>query len=266
MTQAEHNKSNTPVLLIATLCGLILTQMLANRPEVTSRGTPGATRGDVPLHADVLPETIGDWKQQSFQAAPPVESLPNGQYWWTHAWQYADGRMAANVSFDQADWAGWHELTECYEGNGWKLVERSIQTPSDTSEQTWPYVVATFEKGLNQKGTLLFSEFYEDGSPTPPREFEVGAALKQELGLGQRFGNRTNYEAQPVVVLHERVMQCQVFATYIGTLNKEQHEALKQLHTTSRTRFQEEWLAARSQAAPSTAQPYTTENSHPKKP
>ena len=246
---ADASPPTAAKMIILVIGGMILTQLIQDRFQLSpKKQAPGLTRGDLVLNEETLPAELDGWTKTRFLPALAPEELPEGQWWWTHAWHFQQNAVAAIVAFDQADWADWHELTVCYKATGWELKKRIIYDTSDNESHNWRYVVAEFEKDTFERGILIFSEFYDDGSPTRPREFELFAA-RPEVRLEERFQNRfthtelTAAEALDTIVHHERAVQCQVFVPYQQDLTIEMTESIILLHLESRTRFRNAWIA-----------------------
>jgi hypothetical protein len=112
--------AKTALCLFAILIGMGLLQTLA-RPSGARREKPGPTRGDLVLTEEALPAELAGWALTKFIPAPPVDQLPEGQYWWVHQWQYQKDGTNALVSFDQLGEDQWHELTYCYRILDWTI-------------------------------------------------------------------------------------------------------------------------------------------------
>ncbi len=105
----------------------------------------------------------------------------------------------------------WHELTHCYQGLGWKLTKRDIlQEDIQDSEHPWEFVVAEFEKVTGETAILVFSTFYEDGSPAEALRIGIDHDWdeKQDLltTLKSRLTTSESDQSQ-----HTRALQCQSF-------------------------------------------------------
>lgn len=235
-----------------TLASLVVVQMLT-KPKPEQR-IPGPARGDLVLEKDVLPDVIGQWRCTQFQPAKPPEQLLEGQFWWTHSWNYTKPPLAAYVALDQADWTSWHELTVCYQAIGWTLVDRQLVEGGDSSENHWPVVVATLEKPPLEKATLIFSMFGQDGTPLVS-PFS-GMPLKKESTIDRavtdNFANRINYQPPPVNSIFaanttfDRVIQCQVLIQHTQDLPEAAVQDLIDLHLQTRISFRTAWLAHQS--------------------
>ena len=231
-----------------TLASLFVVQMLT-KPKPEQR-IPGPARGDLVLKKDALPDVIGQWHFTRFQPAKPPEQLPDGQFWWTHSWNYRKQQLNAIVAFDQADWKKWHELTVCYQAIEWKLVDREVISISDTVS----VVLASFEKPTREKATLVFSLFAQDGSLIPSPL--MGMPLAKEKKTGQPFtkmlNGRLNFElpegADQLLNprTYERILQCQVFVPHAKALSDDEVHDLIELHLETLGYFRKAWLNSQS--------------------
>ena len=240
----QPRQYSTRLLAVVVIGGMILTQVIKDGLHVSpKKEAPGLTRGDLVLNDETLPTELAGWTKTQFLPALKPEQLPKGQWWWTHAWHYQQNPLAAIVAFDQADWTNWHELTVCYEATGWELTSRTVYDVSDSKLKNWRYVVAEFKKDTFERGILVFSEFYEDASPTLPFELDLFGP-PPDTGLEERFRKRfTNTEPTAADAptpepnaRHERAVQCQVFVPYRQDLTIEMIESIISLHLESRTR------------------------------
>jgi hypothetical protein len=118
----------------------------------------------VDFEQDDLPEFVGGtWKQEAYE----TEDRARGSDFGTRSdvWHFQAPRCRPTASLDQT-FPGWHELTKCYRGIGWKLLDRTRFVPeTKEGELPWAYIEATFEKETGEKGYLLFSHFDAEGEP-----------------------------------------------------------------------------------------------------
>lgn len=72
--------------------------------------------------AELLPATLGDWKQVGFklQERPPGDVF-GGMV--SLVWQYQKGRRLVALSLD-GPYDSWHDLGICYSGVGWRIEDR----------------------------------------------------------------------------------------------------------------------------------------------
>ena len=219
--------------------GMIAIKIIQSQFQLTTRfQPPGATRGDLELRDDCLPEEIAGWKKRSF--LPPAQNIPEGQYWWSHSWSYSNSIGNALVVFDQADFSGWHELTYCYQGSGWELIDREIVT-ADDNENSWPYIRARFKRNQSESAALVFSLFYDNGTIVQPVDFSevqlFGTDLATRIANRQRnLGKRMALQDQ-----QRKSLQSQVFMVSQNAVSNETMDELTELHLASRTCFREAW-------------------------
>ncbi len=225
------------------------------RPARAGREKPGPTRGDLILTEEALPVEIAGWTRTKFTPAPPVNELPQGQYWWVHQWQYEKDGVTALVSFDQLGEDHWHELTYCYRILDWVIDERSIQTDESSAGK---YVVAQMSKEDGQHGLLVFSVFFEDGKWDVPPDFELSVVNRfiheqeKERDLIGSIAGRVQPPEIPNIAparnetAIRRALQCQVFISSFNPDSPSQLDAAIQLHLESRRHFRTEWLETRN--------------------
>ena len=239
----KSQQPRTVVWLLFIVAGFVAIQILNRKPESLS---PGPQRGDLVLEKQVLPDEIVGWKVQSFQPALPPEQLPDGQFWWTHAWNYSRGKLNALVAFDQADWTSWHELTICYQAIGWKLVDRKVIVLSKNAA----VVVALLKRLPQEKATLVFSLFSQDGSLIRPPQIGVSSAEEEDenLSFTSLLNGRLTYdlpegaEQLSEAETFERILQCQVFASHPEPLSEDEVHHLIELHLETLRHFRDAWL------------------------
>ncbi|MCA9066029.1 MAG: exosortase U, partial [Planctomycetaceae bacterium] len=200
--------------------------------------------GDLVLEPTDLPLEIGEWKQTGFSPPRPVEQLPQGQYWSSHTWTYQAGARQAIAAFDQANWIDWHELTVCYELSGWTLLQRLVVAPEQPEDQSWEYIVSTFQKDDGQKAMMLYSMFFEDGTPLLPPEIRTQSrqALieEEQRTFAERMRHRIDYAARrnaSAATQHGRALQCQVFLTMDNEDPQQLLQSTTELHLVTRQLF-----------------------------
>jgi hypothetical protein len=241
--QATAQPPRTGAWLLLIVAGFVAIQIFNTRPEPEA---PGPQRGDIVLQRNALPVEICGWHFRGFQPALPSEQLPDGQFWWTHSWNYRRNQLDALVAFDQANWRSWHELTMCYQAIGWTLVNRQVVSISDAVS----VVQATFEKPSHERATLVFSLFAHDGSLIQPPEIGMPTAQEEESDqsftslLNGRLTYKLPEDAQQSsnTETFERILQCQVFAQHDEPLSDEDVHSLIELHLETLGCFRNAWL------------------------
>lgn len=242
MPTAERLAPNakTSLCLFAVIIGMGLLQTFA-RPTGAGREKPGPSRGDLVLNEDALPAELAGWTRTKFIPAPPVEELPEGQFWWVHQWQYQKDRTTALVSFDQLGETNWHELTYCYTGLGWTIDSREVLQHSDTGGT---YAVAKMKMESGEQAILVFSVFFEDGLwATAP-----GVDLPRLNARGDDYLSKVGDRLRPIISFaasdssHKRALQCQVFVPGLREISPSLIASSVELHRESRERFRSSWL------------------------
>jgi hypothetical protein len=224
--------------LAVVLIGMIGLQVFKNSSGSNALKSPGQERGDLVLTEDSLPANIGSWRQTRFEPPLPPESLPENQYWWTHSWHYQQTGANAIVSFDQANWQGWHELTDCYVANGWTLERRTLSNDRLQPDTDWKYVLASFTRGETDRCIILFSMFFEDGNPIEPRGSLFGQ-LTDNDDWKKRLQRRTEYNPSPDEFTGLRAFQSQVFLPFTGEERDDLTSDAIKLHIATRTQIVE---------------------------
>lgn len=168
----------------------------------------------LPWYAEAsLSPAYGTWQRGAFATQERSSSSIWGQR--TCRWDFARGQQAATVSLDYP-FEGWHELTNCYEGSGWRVLKREVIRPDGASD--WPVVVARMEDGLGRHGLLYFSLFAYDGREVqPPRSLATA--------LSERWKRATR---------SERTVQTQAFTGSIVPLTDDDAQQVLRLHLDAR--------------------------------
>ncbi len=101
-----------------------------------------------------MPEQIGPWGLTDYhrQSRSVVSDL--GQR--SDVWIYRRGSEEIIVSFDQV-FPGWHELTRCYEGQGWQCRQRQVVPLAGRESSGLSVVRSGMARGRDQQGLLLFA-------------------------------------------------------------------------------------------------------------
>ena len=181
---------------------------------------------------ECLDEQIGVWKQFGFMP-PDKESTSRV---WASSWQYRSQTTAAVVSFDQAGYTGWHELSDCYVANGWTHVSRNTFAPLG---EEWPCVISEFTNSREELAFVVFSLFFDDGTPVFPPAYDLSKPAEEQGGFLNKFGNRFS-ELHPSQQRQDPTRQCQVFIAGQNIPESVRNDAL-QLHLETRKSFLNCW-------------------------
>ena len=188
---------------------------------------------------DDIPKEVDGWKLVQYEVQDRSRGSDLGQR--SDVWQFRSPTCAAIASLDQA-FPGWHELTTCYKNQGWDLKTRVRKNPSDilgndSSDDSWPFIEATFEKKTGEKGYLLFSHFdaFGEGVDAPEQWNSINSFFV-------RAQNRMSHRIRSSLLRGE-VYQTQVFLTSYGDLDnsikQEVNERYLKIREQLRTRFKE---------------------------
>lgn len=129
-----------------------------------------------------LPQSLNGWEcvEQSHEQRDIGHE--DGQF--SAVWFYDSGGHQCRYSVDYP-FFGWHELTACYEGQGWRVdSRRSVET------QTGGHVEACLSKPTGEHAVLLFAVFSNSGQPLAPSvAANVGDKLDSHPLLGWLGGD-----------------------------------------------------------------------------
>jgi exosortase len=109
------------------------------------------------LTADTLPARSGSLERVEFKTES--RSLGNSLGEFSRSWQYRMGPHPVLASVDYP-FVGWHELTICYRGQGWKLQRRRIRR-----DERMTFVEDTFTRASGEQGLLMFRLYDAEGRP-----------------------------------------------------------------------------------------------------
>lgn len=188
---------------------------------------PGVKRA-AELAEDALPATLGGLARTKFETTHRDRDDIFGEF--SRTYVYSDSGGAEHlVSCDFPFSQGWHELTTCYSGAGWRVTERSTNTtPSDAVGGAWTMAEAELARDDGARGYVVWSMFDEAGEPVSP---PLGALRDQIWRLLVR---RSPY------VPTRQMFQVQVFVTDKGELPVERKEAARRLLGEVRERLRAE--------------------------
>lgn len=141
-----------------------------------------------PFAEEDLPKAIDDWTlvDNGYHVYQRDGGSDLGRH--SDVWQYRSPRCSAITSLDQP-FPGWHELTTCYQNQGWKLIDRFKIQPTKSGQEDWAYIEATFQRNTGERGYLLFSLF--DGAGEPLDAPVIAGGLQSILKrAANRLSNR----------------------------------------------------------------------------
>lgn len=97
-------------------------------------------------------EGLGEWKKRDFSRVQRERGNDEGET--SLIWQLEKQNKSLALSID-FPFAGWHELTRCYTGQGW-VIQSRIEHGVNT-EQEYPIVEIDMVNSLGDRGCLLFA-------------------------------------------------------------------------------------------------------------
>jgi len=168
-----------PVLAVF---GLIDAGQLAVAPRGAPLYTaPALARSLASLKADDLPERVGPYQRAGFAVELTGSPGIRGEY--SRQWTYRSPPRATVFVSACYPFLGWHEVTDCYRGQGWILQGRTVEAGGE--DQAGPRVAATMVKPLECYGLLVFAFDNEQGEPlSPPSYCGWRAGLRERLSFG----------------------------------------------------------------------------------
>jgi len=195
-------------------------------PEVVSDETDAAGGGPWKL--------IRDQKDDGYNMIDRTHGSDLGQR--SDAWTYRSRTNAVVASFDQT-FPGWHELTVCYQNQGWKMINRQKIVPEGDDE--WAYIEADFERTTGEKGYLVFSHFdaFGEGLDAPREWGTINSFLI-------RAQNRMDHRIRAQLFQSE-AYQTQVFTSSFNELPEENKAAIRSKYLKIREKFRTSFLEKR---------------------
>jgi len=145
--------------------------------------------------ASTLPTEIAGWKQADFQDLTRNPDDPNGEF--SRLWYFEKGDDQLIVSID-GPFVGWHNLTGCFEGQGWKVVGSEIRKQSGPADQLIrDYVQMQVDKGLGQHATVLYAVFdQQNRAAIPAGTYASFRAIRRFPKLAELLGRMSNSDDQ----------------------------------------------------------------------
>lgn len=155
------------------------------------------TKYPLAIGDDVMPLKFRNWSRQEGNEGKVKESKRTTMYDFgdfSSTWYYESGRWKAMVSFDYP-FRAWHDLTECYAGSGWFIVDRTLQT-----SENGRYFVVNLKHPERGDARLFYTLIMADGgSPEPPAS-GVSSWLRGRINLLEfQSDNKVSYQVQTLL-------------------------------------------------------------------
>jgi exosortase len=212
-----------PMALFTVLAGAQFAVPVTAPP--LAAGLPRNLDRALAMDAGTLPASMGGAERTSFSTHERDRDDVFGNY--SQIYEYRDER--GNTYMVSCDFAfdGWHELTQCYMGVGWKINRREVNTEAGQIkelESAWGYANADYTKPDGSAAYLAFCLFDEYGTRMSPasnhRWWEIWRSLQYR------------FYAVP-----EKTYQVQVWTTAPGKVDENQKKMARELLLEARERF-----------------------------
>ncbi len=170
----QHSWLNSWVA--AAVFGLLLLGHFALNGTSAFASAPGEIApGVLALNEDSLPREFDGWTRASMTTETRAARNAFGQY--SKAWTYRGTAQTAVVSLDYP-FATWHELTECYAGQGWQLETAENLGVKDSTGPAH-FCEHQMKKPGARFGYLLFCQFDGSGKILSPTDRDTMRASLQ---------------------------------------------------------------------------------------
>jgi hypothetical protein len=166
-----------------------------------SYAAPAIERRFSSLKAEDMPAQVGAYRRESFAANRQGPRYGRGEFFRDWVYRAPDALVQVAVSYP---FIGWHELTECYQAEGWMIASRRVEP-----EVQGNAIVVALSKPLEKSAVLWFSFDDGTGAPVPPSRYGGWRAnLRERLTLGwwrsalfgrQSDDSKTSYQVQLIV-------------------------------------------------------------------
>lgn len=153
------------------------------------------------LDVNSLPPNMKGWVRDGFDTVHRDRNDSNGEH--SRYWRYRKGRLAAIVSVDYP-FGRWHELTVCYESNGWKREHRLQREARLDGQTASPFMEVDLRKSAHEQALLLFANVTRSGEALQPLvEAPMTALLENRLNTRASLGLDDHQPCYQVQVLQE---------------------------------------------------------------
>jgi len=185
---------------------------------------PGAPPVAAEPTADLLPAKVGGWERKDFAVKVREEGSYFGER--SAAWAYARPRGPGAVASFDHPFPGWHDLTWCYTGTGWRVDEQAVKADSAVPGG---FVEVRLSQPGGRHGFLVFCEFDGRGRPLAARPGGTDASTFRHQAtvrrLGARLGLAPPADADPAPPTY----QFQVFTEGYGRPGPADEVAVREL-------------------------------------
>lgn len=173
-----------------------------------------------------LPAQLAGWTLVDYELTERQPGAELGHF--SNKWRFRRGTVECLVSIDYP-FFGWHDLTVCYRGSGWVLLDRR-----DLDRAGGAYIEAELSKPTGEYGWLVFGLFDEAGEySVPPLSGVRVPRVTDRLARNPLIRRLAGRDYLGDVT---RTYQVQVFVSDAVGLSPAQRDELRQLFLAVRTR------------------------------
>jgi exosortase len=152
------------------------------------------TAAAMAINADVLPANFCGMKQIEFETVKRKVIDEFGER--SHQWTFASDGHSQLLSMDFV-FSSWHDVTLCYEGLGWQVVDRKVLNRPGKNQK---FIKALFSKDDGQRAMLIFGTFDSVGNHVAAPEASLTRSLmgrfEKERGIAGGV-----YQTQTFIVM-----------------------------------------------------------------
>lgn len=175
------------------------------------------------FEATDLPETLAGWTVVGYDFVEREHGATFGNF--SSRWFLEQGNLRCVASVSRPFWE-WHDLTVCYRGTGWLLLQREDFRRQDIRGTSGGYIKAAFNRAANERSWLVYGYFDSSGNRLEPPETGVGQTFRDRLRhspfIKRLAGGQGADDLAPVY-------QVQVFAATDTDLTVDEQESLRVL-------------------------------------
>ena len=189
----------------------------------------------------LLPAEWNGWRLTDAGQVQRKANNVNGMR--SRTWTYERGSLAVVVSID-GPFVGWHNLTNCLEGQGWQVKVNRNRTYGETLPGGFTEVHST--QGLSEESFGIYATFDGQHRPYQPPATYLQFRAVRRFPTPVRVLRRVLGEGQSGLGADDSATyQFQLFARSFNPFEAEQQEALRELFHHLRG-----YVAAASQSSP----------------
>ena len=172
-----------------------------------------------------MPSELGMLKRTDYLTETRDRSSAEGQY--SHVWIYGGAGSTVRYSMD-FPFTGWHELSDCYVGQGWNVTSRLTHEDFEGNV----YVASQLQKPTGDRALLCFSIHRADGT--------VMAADGRVIGIRQKLATNpliSAIQGRQVVPVGDTTVQFQQLVPLSPTGGDEEIRQLRLAFESARTEW-----------------------------